>query len=223
VGHSRDRRDGRLRRRSPALAGAALALACLVGSAGAASPNEAAAKALEDLAGHCRRHLPDLDLTQIPVSDLVARAKSPDESQDALRTEILKALKALTDHAKVEVLRKIRLVADTLAGSPTDPGSYEYRRQLVLSFDKIERAAGRRPGYPRELGRPFVTLIERPSKRELEKLDGYLRYLAKVKPPKLSGGGGLGPSGGRGRGGGPGQPEHRRRGQPQPRAGRRRG
>lgn len=196
MGHPSDRRDGHLRRLAPALAGAVLALGCQFGVAHASGPNQAAVKALEDLTNHCRRALPDLDLAAFPVAELSERVKNPDESQDALRTEILKALKALTDRAKVEVLRKIKGVADTLSGSPTDPGNYGYRRELVLTFDKIERAAGRRPGYPRELGRPFVTLVERPSKRELEKLDGYLRYLAKVKPPKVSGGGGLGGAGG---------------------------
>lgn len=191
MGHPRDRRDGRLRRLASALVGAALALSCLVAPVGAGSPNEAAASALQELAQHCARYLPDLDLSGLQVTTLVERVKDPDESQDALRTELLKALKGITDQAKAEVLRKIKAVASDLAGTPTEPGNYEYRRQLVLTFDKIERAAGRRPGYPRELGRPFVTLVERPSPRELEKLDGFLRYLSKVKPPEVGGGGGI--------------------------------
>lgn len=168
-------------------------LVLLLGAAGVlAGPLEHLVKAVQEQVAHYRQHLPDLDMTRWPLDELLTAAGDESvtgASLETLRTRFLKVAMELNLAAKIQVLTRIRAAAAELESSPTDRGSYGPRRQLVLSYDYIERVAGRRPLYPRELGRPFVTLVETPADKDLVACDGFLRHLAKLDPPKPPPGG----------------------------------
>jgi hypothetical protein len=158
---------------------------------------------LQKQSKHIERYLPSLDLSALRLKELLQHAKNSEGNTDALLKELTKVALTLNRNAKAAVLGKIRSAKEASVAAPTDRESYSSRRQLILSYDFFERAAGRRPIYPRKLGRPFVTLVETPSLRDLRSCDGFLEFLSKIPiPPPLDrfhsggGGGGLGGSSG---------------------------
>lgn len=185
-----------------------MAAALLLPSGLLAADLAALAKAIEKQMAHYRRHLPALDLTPFNLDGLLARAKEPMPSDpDALRREITGAAFKMHRAAKVRVLAKIRSEFESVkGGTPTREEDYERRRQVILTYDYVERAFGKSPIYPRNLGRPFVALVEYPAARHLALVDGFLEHLSKVPdPPGVDGGGTGGAGGTGGSGGGPGE------------------
>lgn len=131
-----------------------------------------------------QRYLSDLDYSRYPVEELVQSAKTGEADERPALIRKLKVLRqALARSAKVSVLKKIRPIAETVSTSPTDESSYAFRRDLILTYDFIERSNGRPPIYPRDLGRPYTRLLERPTQREFEIADGFLKYLGKIPDP----------------------------------------
>lgn len=203
MGHPSHRRNGSLNLRSPRIRswGALVLLALLTSAAGASSNFDRLIASIREQSKHIRRHLPGLDLASFDLESLLQRAESGEGSRAEITKELSKTALNLNLAAKAEVLTRIRQAHQASRSLGTDEDSYSKRRQLVLSFDFLERAAGRRPIYPRKLGRPFVALVENPAKKDLQLCDNFLAFLAKIPLPKSrTAGGGSGSAGGLGGG-----------------------
>lgn len=161
----------------PALA--LLSASALLAQAGLAELVRKTQEALE----HYRRHLPQLVVSPYGVEPLLELAAT---TQGPGATEVRRNLEAAARRLHTAAKRKaLELLKQQAGGSPTDEGSYGHRRQLILTFDFIERAFGKRPIYPSNLGQPMISLVPSPNPEHLEKVDGYLKVLAKRRlPPK---------------------------------------
>ncbi len=198
-------------RLAPVVLGTALLLA---GAAGVVADTAllALAKTVEQQVAHFRKQIPDLDLSPFGVDELVKAAlEGSTEETDRIRRDLTGAALRMNQAAKRHTLGKLHELGREVVGSPTDAGNYLRRRDLILTFDFIERAFGN-PIYPQNLGRPFVSLVQIPSDRHFKLVDAYLGWLATIPvppPPAPAESSGPGPSGGPGPGGDesdPGQP-----------------
>lgn len=181
--------DPRHRRNGPLSGRTALALVLLLPSLGLAqSAVQALGKTVEKQIERYRKNLPDLDLSRFAIEALVQRALSGEATDtDALRNELTAAALKMNRAAKVAILTRIRAVAGEVAGSPTDPGTYAVRRELVLDFDFVERAFGKSPVYPPQLGQPYSVLVSVPAEKHFKLVDGFLGHLARIPIPEEPG------------------------------------
>lgn len=202
--HSRQEASARLPRASRAvvlcLSGCLLSILLLVAPVQAGTSLQSLVTAIKEQAAHIRRHIPSVDLSSMGIEELLTQAEAPEGNRDRLLKELTKVALQLNLEAKQAVLGRVRSEHESAKASPTDEESYASRRQLILSFDFLERTAGRRPIYPKELGRPFVALVEIPSRREMQLCDGFLEFLARIPLPPTAQAGATGGTAGAGGG-----------------------